>query len=246
MSMLNKKNCWGFYDSGFNEGSYNMAVDEMLLNHAVAKQQKYPTLRIYGFYRKTVTIGYGQKIKDLAGLDDYKKQGYEICRRITGGGAVFHGEDLTYSLIVPLQAFPDFAPAMRSYRLIHSAIARGLKNYGLKVSFSVCENNAAGPLCFETPVRDDLLIGKRKIAGGAQKRVADFMLHQGSIDFASIKKSEQNFFNLFEEVKNFVIDGFKKTFDTDFVLLDFSLKELQEASKLAKEKYQAFSWNFRC
>jgi len=244
--MLNKKNCWGFFDSGFNEGGYNMAVDEVLLNQAVAKQQKYPILRIYGFYRRTVTLGYGQKIKELAGLDGYKKQGYEICRRITGGGAVFHGEDLTYSLVVPVQEYSDFASTTKSYRLIHTAIATGLKERGKKVSMSVSGSEATGALCFDSPVRDDLMLGKHKLAGAAQKRAADYLLHQGSVDLGLLKEPDRDFFDLFDEMKSAVIDGFKKIFNVDFVLIDFSLKELEEATKLAKEKYQAFSWNFRC
>ncbi len=244
--MLNKKNCWGFLDSGFNEGGYNMAVDEVILNQAVAKQQKYPVLRIYGFYRKTVTLGYGQKIKELVGLDGYKKQGYEICRRVTGGGAVFHGEDLTYSLVVPVQEYPDFAVTTRSYRLIHMAIAGGLKSRGLKINLSSRGGESPGALCFESPVRDDLMMGKHKLAGAAQKRAADYMLHQGSIDLGLLKKPHQDFFDLFDDVKSAVVDGFKKMFNIDFMLIDFSLRELEEATKLAKEKYQAFSWNFRC
>ena len=70
--MLNKKNCWGFLDSGFNDGSYNMAVDEVMLAQAVAKVQTFPVLRIYGFYRKTLTLGYGQKIKEVEGLQGYR------------------------------------------------------------------------------------------------------------------------------------------------------------------------------
>lgn len=244
--MLNKKNCWGFLDSGFNEGGYNMAVDEVLLNQAVAKQQKFPVLRIYGFYRKTVTIGYGQKIKELVGLDNYKKQGYEICRRITGGGAVFHGEDLTYSLVVPIQEYPDFASTTKSYRLIHTALVTGLKARGKKVAMSVQGSESPGALCFESPVRDDIMLGKNKLAGAAQKRAADYMLHQGSIDLSLLKEPDQVFFELFDDVKAAVIDGFKQTFNIDFVLIDFSLKELEEATRLSKEKYQAFSWNFRC
>lgn len=223
-----------------------MAVDEVLLNQAVAKLQKYPVLRIYGFYRKTITLGYGQKIKELAELDGYKKQGYELCRRITGGGAVFHGEDLTYSLVVPIQEYPEFATPTKSYRLIHTAIAAGLKSRSVPVSFNAKGGDPTGALCFDTPVRDDLMLEKQKLAGGAQKRAADYLLHQGSIDLALLKDTEQEFFELFDEIKAAVLDGFKKTFHIDFVLIDFSLKELEEATKLAKEKYQAFSWNFRC
>ncbi len=244
--MLTKKNCWGFLDSGFNEGGYNMAVDEVVLNQAVAKMQKYPVLRIYGFYRKTLTMGYSQKIKELVGMDGYKKQGYEICRRITGGGAVFHGEDLTYSLVVPIQEYPEFASAIKSYRLIHNAIALGLKNRGIKVIMNSRENGSGGGLCFEAPVRDDLMIGRHKLGGAAQKRAGDYMLHQGSLDLSLIKKPHEDFFDVFDDTKTALIEGFKKTFNIDFVLIDFSLKELEEATKLAKEKYQAFSWNFRC
>ncbi len=244
--MLGKKNSWGFLDSGFNESSYNMAVDEVLLNRAVQQAQKYPVLRVYGFYRNALTLGYSQKIKELVGLEGYKKQGYELCRRITGGGAVFHGQDLTYSLIIPTKEYTEFASVIKSYRLIHETLVTGLKSLGLKLDLNKKGKHNNGSLCFESPVPDDLMIGKEKLGGAAQKRAADYLLHQGSIDLTLLHKSDEDFFDLFDKTKKAILDGFKKTFNTEFVLIDMSLKELEEARELSKEKYQAFSWNFRC
>jgi len=243
--MLNKKNSWGFLDSGFNEGAYNMAVDEVLLNSAISKVQKYPILRIYGFYRNTLTLGYSQKIKELVGLDGYQKQGYELCRRLTGGGAVFHGQDLTYSLIIPTKEFPEFSSALKSYRLIHESLLHGFQMIGVKASLQKKGSHKAASLCFTSPVPDDLMLEKQKLGGGAQKRSADYLLHQGSIDLSLIRKPKEDFFDVFNKVKKAVVEGFKKVFEVEFVLIDLSLKDMEEARKLNKDKYQAFSWNFR-
>ena len=151
-----------------HDAALNMAIDETLLR--VASR---PTLRIYRWARPAVSFGYfGKWGEALAAA-----AGREIVRRWTGGGIVPHGDDLTFSLIVP-RAHPFFAVSPReSYRAIHECVAKALGNASL-AGVAGSQSSAA---CFENPVQHDVLIADRKVAGGAQRRTKCGLLHQGSI-----------------------------------------------------------------
>ena len=151
-----------------HDAALNMAIDETLLRAASR-----PTLRIYRWARPAVSFGYfGKWGEALAAA-----AGREIVRRWTGGGIVPHGEDLTFSLIVP-RAHPFFAVSPReSYRAIHECVARALGN----ASLAAVAGSQISAACFENPVQHDVLIADRKVAGGAQRRTKCGLLHQGSI-----------------------------------------------------------------
>lgn len=146
----------------------NMAIDEMLLRTATR-----PTLRLYRWARPAISFGYFGKWAEAfaAGPD------CDLVRRWTGGGIVPHGDDFTFSLIVP-RTHPFFAIAPReSYCAIHQCIASALGNATL-ASTARPPTSAA---CFQNPVQHDILIAGRKVAGGAQRRTKAGLLHQGSI-----------------------------------------------------------------
>lgn len=155
-------------DSEPHDAALNMAIDETLLRAADA-----PTLRIYRWARPALSFGYFGKWREACAAGP----GCEIVRRWTGGGIVPHGDDFTYSLIVP-RAHPFFAvnPG-ESYCAIHECVARSIGNASLAGS-ARAQTSAA---CFENPVQHDVLLGGRKVAGGAQRRTKAGLLHQGSI-----------------------------------------------------------------
>ena len=151
-----------------HDAALNMAIDETLLRAASR-----PTLRIYRWARPALSFGYFGKWSDAITAGP----GRDIVRRWTGGGIVLHGEDLTFSLIVP-RAHPFFAVSPReSYRAIHECVARSLGN----ASLAAAAMSGRSPACFENPVQHDVLIADRKVAGGAQRRTKCGLLHQGSI-----------------------------------------------------------------
>ncbi|MDB6154727.1 MAG: lplA [Chthoniobacteraceae bacterium] len=146
-----------------------MALDEALLRTANG-----PLLRIYRWERAAVSFGYFSKFQEVAAA----WPGRELVRRWTGGGMVPHGEDLTYTLIVP-QDCPVFAMgALESYRLIHECIANLLGSAGVLAEAAAEKVSDA---CFENPARHDVLYAGRKVAGAAQRRTKFGLLHQGSI-----------------------------------------------------------------
>jgi lipoate-protein ligase A len=152
----------------------NMALDEALLQRV-----EVPTLRVYGWREPAVSFGYFGRCAEVQSM----AAGREMVRRWTGGGIVEHGEDLTYTLLVPRSAAFFSHSALESYRLIHGSIAQWLTACGLdaEVSEVVAEGAAPGGACFVQPVQYDIVARGVKIAGAAQRRTRWGLLHQGSI-----------------------------------------------------------------
>ncbi len=150
----------------------NMAIDEILL-----RQVERPTLRIYRWAEPAVSFGYFGRIDEVEGV----ARGRSVVRRWTGGGMVEHGEDVTYTLLIPREhAFLQHS-APESYRLIHEIIARILEGEGMAAQVVSVPDAQAASACFVSPVRYDLVADGKKIAGAAQRRTRWGLLHQGSI-----------------------------------------------------------------
>ena len=156
--------------------AWNMSVDGALLAVGAA-----PTLRLYGWRPHAVSLGYFQSLSAFADLPD----GTAVVRRATGGGAIHHGDELTYALAVDADLLPkDLA---ESYRLLHDAIQRALGRIGV-----ACRRATEGrlsarpddPWCFSHPVQGDLVTDRGKLCGSAQRRAASprpRVLHHGSL-----------------------------------------------------------------
>ena len=150
----------------------NMAVDEALLADSAA-----PILRFYRWREPSLSFGYFGLYAEVA--DQSKER--EIVRRWTGGGIVPHGDDLTYSVIIPV-SHPLFAQSSPEiYAALHDAIRRALAANGVEATLA---NSAAAKVsenCFANAVRADVMSAGRKIAGAAHRRSRTGLLHQGSI-----------------------------------------------------------------
>jgi lipoate-protein ligase A len=150
----------------------NMAIDEALLADAAA-----PILRFYRWRQPSLSFGYFGVYAEVADQSTER----EIVRRWTGGGTVPHGDDLTYSVIIPA-SHPFFARSSPEiYAALHDAIRRALDANGVQASLA----NSAAPKvsenCFANAVRADVMSGGQKIAGAAHRRSRAGLLHQGSI-----------------------------------------------------------------
>jgi lipoate-protein ligase A len=154
------------------EASLQMAVDRILLEITLL-----PILRIYRWLEPCVTIGYFESIADA----ELRFPRVPIVRRWTGGGAVLHGTDAPYSLIVPRSEPLASVRPSESYRLIHGALAKALREDIPEVCAAKESKAKQSNLCFENPVADDLVLGNCKVAGAGQRRTRLGLLHQGSI-----------------------------------------------------------------
>ncbi len=197
-----------------------MALDEALFTHV-----REPLLRIYRWRSPAVSFGYFGKYALVAAA----WPGRELVRRMTGGGIVPHGEDITYTLVIPASDRLAQLSAGMGYRLIHAALAGWLAARGLSVLLAGKPVAPAGGLCFENAAEADVLDGGRKVAGAAQRRTRAGLLHQGSIQGVPLEWRDQ-------------LSG---AFAARISRRDFSNPETRLAADLAREKYGAEAWNTR-
>jgi len=171
---------WRLIYTGFNNGCYNMAVDEAI---AIAvREDKFPsTIRFYTWNPPCISIGYFQEPDDTM-------NGF-IVRRITGGRAVFHGSDLSYSVVSRTDntLFPKNING--TYSVIANALTTGLRHLGinpdpageLKRRKDSSTKYHKARLCFNTAIRHEITIRGQKLIGSAQRRWSDIFLQHGSI-----------------------------------------------------------------
>jgi lipoate-protein ligase A len=159
-------------------GAWNMALDEVLLEQA----GRQPALcwRFYGWTEPTLSLGYFQASGDRSRHSASRQ--CPLVRRLTGGGAILHDQEITYSLAVPAEN--RLARGRdQLYRLVHSALVATLADFS--VAATLCAPTAPNGeepfLCFQRRASGDVLIGSVKIAGSAQRRRRGAVLQHGSV-----------------------------------------------------------------
>ncbi|MGE7601252.1 lipoate--protein ligase family protein [Peribacillus sp. NPDC097675] len=196
------KEKWGFIDSGNCSAAYNMAMDEALLNWQ-SNGEIPPIIRFYGWKPATLSIGYFQKAEAEIDLAEVKRQGLGFVRRPTGGRAVLHEHELTYSVILP-ESYPGMPNTVtEAYRVISEGILIGFRNLGLDAYFSVPETEQEKALlkspkssvCFDAPSWYELVVEGRKVAGSAQTRQKGVILQHGAI---LLELDEDKLFSVFK------------------------------------------------
>jgi len=161
-----------------------MAVDEALYR-LQGRRETAPTLRFFGWTRRTVSVGYFQDVRREVNLDACRAESVAVVRRPTGGKAVIHDGDLCYSVTGRTDSPPFSGGLTDTYRFIGRCLARGLEGLGLVLSMPG-EDGAAGDVnrdafCFTRPARYEILVRGRKICGSAQSRSRGAFLQQGSL-----------------------------------------------------------------
>jgi lipoate-protein ligase A len=203
----------------------NMAIDEALL-----ETTKVPSIRFYRWQSPALSFGYFGKFTDVANYAAER----DLVRRWTGGGVVFHGEDLTYAIVIP-PSDPVFSESSRSiYAAIHAALRDALVANGepAELSPAVVDAGAAiidrGYSCFANPVRADVMLNGRKVAGAAQRRTRRGLLHQGSIQYV--------------DLGNDLSERFAQALSANCSEREINRETLDRARELAEEKYGADAW----
>ena len=167
---------------GASSGPMNRGMDEALAwlcrDHAI--------LRFYTWESPTVSIGYFQR-SDEIDLDACRASAVSVVRRPTGGRAVLHHRDLTYSLVLPLKAPWSGLSIAESCRRINSCFRRGLELLGVSAGLEAVSGRIGmaghmpSPLCFSAVSRHEVVVGGKKVIGSAQRRFPETILQQGSI-----------------------------------------------------------------
>ena len=205
---------------------FQMALDEILFRSEI---NAIPIFRFYFASEPWITVGYSRRPENApVFLGDPQ---WPICRRLTGGGLVVHGDDLIFSLNAHSDHDESFHSARVSYLKIHEAVKWGLEHLGNKIRFYRCDEHLPrGEECFRFPIATDLALDGQKIAGGAQKRSRGRFLHQESI--------QPNHKIKHDELIRAVSGGFETIFKISLVKADLHPKILYEAEKLANLKYR--------
>jgi len=173
---------WRLVRTGPLPGALNMALDEVLLQEVVAGRSL-PVLRLYRWRPEAVSLGYFQR-NEVVNRPFCRSSGIDVVRRLTGGRAVLHGEEVTYAVIAgDGDCFPSRVE--ESYRKIAEVLRATLRSLGIEAELAParregCER-ALPAACFEAAAGYELLCRGQKIAGSAQKRRGGFFLQHGSI-----------------------------------------------------------------
>jgi lipoate-protein ligase A len=164
-------------------GAGNMALDESLLESVAARQQP-PTLRFYQWDPACLSLGHAQPIED-ADRDRLRALGWHIVRRTTGGRAILHTDELTYSATAPIGHPLLAGGVLPSYRRISRGLMAGLRLLGIDADTapeqSATEADRSNPVCFEAPSAYEITAGGRKLIGSAQLRRVAGVLQHGSL-----------------------------------------------------------------
>lgn len=170
---------WRFIDTGVNNASLNMAIDEAILN-AHLQGAVPPTLRVYRWQHPTLSLGFLQSLEKSVDLKKCDELGVEVVRRLTGGRAVLHHHELTYSIVVS-EKYGIPPSIARSYALLCEGLIAAYGSLGIEVLLAAGENDGSSNACFSNAGTADMILQGRKIAGSAQFRRDDTLLQHGSL-----------------------------------------------------------------
>lgn len=263
-------NSWRLLHSPPSSAGYNMSVDEALLNLFYLKEK--PILRFYTWKKPTLSLGYYQSIKDI-NIEKCREYGFDIVRRPTGGRAVLHDKELTYSIICRSKH-----SNLALLKDINTALCKGLEIIGIKAS--IYEKTKLNPnfiekaSCFASTSNYEIHCNGKKLAGSAQLKRGDIILQHGSILFSidfeklysiflfsdekkrqdAINHAKESIISINEIIENSIKmkdimgclkKGFEEYLDIDFFSCILSEDEKRNAKILDLEKYSNNNWTFR-
>lgn len=206
-------------DPAARAGALNMAIDETLLFTASR-----PLLHFYRWSEPSVSFGYFSRLSEAQAFAGRRA----LVRRWTGGGVVPHGDDLTYSLIIP-SSDPAHAFSSREiYRRVHSVISRALSKSGVRAALAREDAPKTSDSCFANPVIADVMKAGRKIAGAAQRKTRSGLLQQGSIQWRGLNEAFRETF-----ARELGASVTRQNMDADV---------LEQAAQLAAAKYETEAW----
>lgn len=166
------------------DGPTNMAVDAALLRCLV--EGSMPTLRFYSWSSPTLSLGYFQPLKRRG--EHPSSRGLAVVRRASGGGAIVHDHELTYSLVMPARLLTS-AASTALYGVMHGAIINAFAEAGVQLKRfagqeTVCDGGEPF-LCFQRRTAADVMLGGYKVLGSAQRRGRHGVLQHGSLLLAA-------------------------------------------------------------
>ncbi len=245
---------WRLIEDIEDNGAKQMAIDETIAR-ARAKNQVPNTLRFFTWKPACVTIGYFQSLEKEVDKKKAKEADIDIIRRYTGGGAVLHEFELTYSIVLSENDVPS--DIIESYKIICNAIVEGFKLLNINAQFKEI---------------NDIIVNNKKISGNAQTRMNGVVLQHGTIlidvdvdkmfsilkvpdekirdkmietvkdRVTSLKKESEKEISI-QELRQAMIKGFEKVFNVGFEEQKLSEEEMSAAEDIYNTKYSTDEWN---
>ena len=199
-----------------NNGARNMAIDAEILDSAIEQQVKTPIFRLYGWSPACVSLGRNQK-DDFIDYDILKRHNIDVVRRLTGGRALLHDNEITYSFVCPVSYLENGEHVLSSYKEISQILIDKFKKIGMELDFGTSKAiKTKFDYCMLLSTGADLCYQNKKLIGSAQCRKNGYILQHGSI--------------LYDYDRQLLEDIFKEEIDTNSIT---TIKEIN--NNLTKE-----------
>ncbi len=265
---------WRLLRTGYDRAAWNMALDEALQTSVLERGSR-PVLRFYGWRPPGVSLGYFQAVEDSINIAACVQRGYDVVRRPTGGRAILHDDELTYSVVLPEAELAEGHSVRGSYRELSRALEYGMSLLGLRTSRgrdgAASDRRLLPAACFAKAARADMVFEGRKIIGSAQTRRRGVILQHGSVplrlnqeeilavlspeaqirDAALLSRAAVGVAQAlgrdlgWEELAEALATGFAETFDLTLVESEVTGWERELAERLVEEKYGTEAWNLQ-
>ena len=259
---------WRLIESGACNAFHNMALDEAIATE-VRRGAAPPTLRFYGWDRPALTLGCFQKTSDI-NIEYCRSRDIPVVRRPTGGRAILHGDELTYSFAVRTDSGAFSHGLLDSYKRISTAFSIAFRKIGVRAEPKNEREKgrvlSRSPLCFQSSSYGEILTDNKKLVGSAQKRWNNGLLQQGSVPYLSQEEKLTGIFGaektaqlrdcmktlkdilpLLDEdaFRKAVASSFEEAFGIRLLLSAPSQEESLLAAELRERKYLQDHWNLR-
>lgn len=258
---------WRLIDTGPLPGPDNMAIDEALLRSFDPRTSP-PVLRLYGWQPAALSLGRFQKCAEVLDLERCQADHVPIVRRITGGGVIYHDDELTYSIVCGPDQIPPASSVKDSFRVLTGFLLAFYRLLGLEAAYAadaLPDGTMLGertPFCFAGKESFDILIDGAKIGGNAQRRVKGAIFQHGSIPLENRAGTGLSYMKerslahaqgatsladcgIFGHdcLPRLLAESFEKYFSVNFHPDELSQSEQQLAAELLVQKYSTNLWN---
>jgi lipoyl(octanoyl) transferase len=258
-----------FLNTGIQDAAMNMAIDEAVLIHHL-RDEVPPTLRVFRWSQPSISLGRFQRLEQEIRIDACQKQGVALVRRPTGGRAVYHRDEFTYSIVIS-KNYEVPSGVVAAYTYLAQGIIAALAQLGVHAELSegrVSKNPSAA--CFASSTQADLTSGGYKMVGSAQVWREDALLQQGSLPlddraaefydllYFPTEARHEEALSLYREhttplhsfaptaswddVANAFRTGFSQALHAEFVPGELSASEWALARRLVEDKYSKLTW----
>lgn len=261
---------WRLIDSGPLDGASNMALDEAILS-SFDPGSSTPVFRLYGWNPAAFSIG---RFQDAGQSLDFRKcrdSGVAAVRRMTAGGIIYHGDEITYSVVCAPEHIPEVRSIKESFRKLCGFLLLAYRELGLDAGFAA-DRNACGKklgertaFCFAGREEYDIVVNGRKIGGNAQRRKRDVIFQHGSIplrnclaeasgflrgsestaltEAATVSLEELDIVRNIEVLKGILVKSFENNFSISLSSVEPDAQVADTAAHLRESKYSSDSWN---